>query len=292
MNTIKPDFIIIGAMKCATTTLHEQLVAQPHIFMSTPKEPNFFSDDSEYDKGIGWYSSLFAEAKAEDLCGEASTHYTKLPTYPQAVERLKSHVPDAKLIYMMRHPVDRLVSHYIHEWTQRVISTDINSALSTHPELTAYSQYSYQLQPFFEAFGREQVLPVFFERFCVHPQSELERICRFIGYSGHPVWQDEFERGNASTERLRRSAWRDLLVEAPVLKQIRKQFVPKEFRNWIKSWWTLKEKPQLSADNLAFLKEKFDPDLNILGNWLGWELDYDNFKETVRDRVPAWEISE
>ncbi|MGP1375873.1 MAG: sulfotransferase family protein, partial [Almyronema sp.] len=275
--TRKPDFIIIGAMKCATTTLHEQLVAQPHIFMSTPKEPNFFSDDDQYAQGMDWYFNLFAAATATDLCGEASTHYTKLPTYPHTIERLKQQVPQAKLIYMMRHPIDRLVSHYIHEWTQCVISTDINTAIAQHPELVAYGQYSFQLKPFFEAFGTQQILPVFFERFCAYPQAELERICQFIGYSQPPVWQDAHERGNASSERMRRSAWRDLLVEAPVLKQVRQQLVPKAFRNWVKGWWTLKEKPQLSAENLAILQAKFDEDLEVLGQWLGLELNCDNF---------------
>ena len=55
-----PDFIVMGAMKCATSTLHEQLAAQPGFFMSKPKEPNFFSDDEIYARGLDWYRSLFA----------------------------------------------------------------------------------------------------------------------------------------------------------------------------------------------------------------------------------------
>ncbi len=58
----RPDFIVIGAMKSATTTLHEQLARQPGLFMSRPKEPNFFSDNENYARGWGWYSSLFRAA--------------------------------------------------------------------------------------------------------------------------------------------------------------------------------------------------------------------------------------
>ncbi len=83
-----PDFIIIGAMKCGTSTLYEQLAAQPGVFMCTPKEPNFFSDDRIYANGLDWYRGLFAPAPAGALCGEASTHYTKLPTHPATLERL------------------------------------------------------------------------------------------------------------------------------------------------------------------------------------------------------------
>ena len=77
-----PDFIIIGAMKSATSTLHNQLGAQSSIFMSSPKEPNFFSDDDIYNQGLSWYSGLFSDANGSDICGESSTHYTKLPDYP------------------------------------------------------------------------------------------------------------------------------------------------------------------------------------------------------------------
>ena len=57
-----PDFMIIGAMKSATSTLHEQLAANPGFFMSRPKEPNFFSDDAVWARGLDWYSALFASA--------------------------------------------------------------------------------------------------------------------------------------------------------------------------------------------------------------------------------------
>ena len=124
-----PDFVIVGAMKSATSSLQEQLAAQPGIFMCTPKEPNFFSDADQYAKGISWYSGLFAEAPEESLMGEASTHYTKLPTYPGVVQRLKEHLPNARFVYVMRHPVDRLISHYIHEWSTGVYRCSLEEAI-------------------------------------------------------------------------------------------------------------------------------------------------------------------
>src|SRR5262249_44424562 len=154
---------IIGAMKCATSTLHEQLARQPGVFMSTPKEPNFFSDDSQWVRGIKWYESLFEAAPEGALSGESSTHYTKLPTHSSTVKRMQRHLPyHVRFMYVMRHPMDRLISHYIHEWTQRVIDVSIDRAVDRHPELIAYSQYSTQLQPYFEAFGPARVLPMFF----------------------------------------------------------------------------------------------------------------------------------
>jgi hypothetical protein len=287
-----PDFIIIGAMKCATSTLHEQLAMQPGIFMTDLKEPNFFSDDEQYDRGLDWYLSHFESAPANAMCGESSTHYTKLPTYPHTIDRLSQHFPNVKLIYVLRHPIDRLISQYVHEWTMRIIdiNTDIDRALDLHPELIAYSQYAMQLQPYFETFGLEQVLPVFFERLIRQPQSELERICHFLGYSGQPVWQDDLNAQNVSSDRMRKHAIRDFLLEVPLLKELRQKLVPKSTRDWIRGWWTLKEKPKLSAERIAQLQVIFDEDLAKLTPWLGMELSCSQWKAMCKTQELELEL--
>ncbi|MGL5080468.1 MAG: sulfotransferase family protein [Microcoleaceae cyanobacterium] len=283
-----PDFIIIGAMKCATSTLHEQLALQPGLFMPELKEPNFFSNDEEYAKGTDWYLSHFKAAPTEALWGESSTHYTKLPTYPKTIERIRQQIPDVKLIYVMRHPIDRLVSQYVHEWSMRVISTDINRAINECPELIDYSRYSMQLQPYFEVFGQERVLPVFFERVLKFPQEELQRICQFIGYSGQPQWSFELDAQNVSNERMRQSAWRDFLVEMPGLREVRRLLIPKDFRTWARGLWTMKKKPELAPERVEYLKTVFDQDLAQLGAWLGTEISCENFKTTVGAAQREW----
>lgn len=284
-----PDFIVIGAMKCATSTLHEQLARQPGIFMSRPKEPNFFSDEENWSKGIDWYDSLFAPAPPAVLCGESSTHYTKLPTYPQTVCRMVEHLPaHTKFIYVMRHPVDRLISHYIHEWTQRVISSSIDQAIDEHPELVAYSQYALQLQPYLDASGPQRVLPVFFEHLSRCPQTELERICEFIGYGRSPRWHDDASEQNASIERLRVSPMRDAIINMPGVKQIRRAFIPKQAREWVKGFWQMKRRPTISPDRLHKITVIFDRDLATLGNWLGLNLCCENFKQIAAETAPRW----
>ena len=207
-----PDSVIIGAMKSATSTLHVQLAAQPGFFMSTPKEPNFLSDAEQWAKGLDWYRGLFAEAGDGDLCGESSTHYTKLPDLPDALPRLAQHLPDAKYIYVMRHPLDRLVSHYVHGWTERTIGGAIDEAAAQYAALIDYGRYAMQIAPYLERFGKDRVLPVFFDRLLAAPQAELERVCRFLGYSGTPRWQQGV-RDNVSAKRLRVSPVRDAALE-------------------------------------------------------------------------------
>ena len=129
-----PSFIIIGAMKSATSTLYSQLLRQPGIYLPSLKEPNFFSDDTQFARGRNWYCGLFEEAEASDILGEASTHYTKLPTYPQTVARMRDNLKNPRLIYVMRDPVDRLISQYIHQWSEGEISCGLDVAVTRHPD--------------------------------------------------------------------------------------------------------------------------------------------------------------
>lgn len=263
-----PDFIIIGAMKCGTSTLHEQLSRQPGVFMTTPKEPNFFSDKSQLARGLPWYRSLFEGAAARQLRGEASTHYTKLPTYPHTVERLHDSFPDLRLVYVIRHPVDRLISHFIHEWTERRMDGPVEQALARHPELVAYSEYGRQLAPYRDAFGDERLQVVCFEQMVRTPQASLARIARHIGLPEDVVWHEEWSRANVSAERLRAAPLRDALVAQPVLSMLRRALVPKAVRSWIKGFWQMRERPAIDAALQAQLEEAFDRDLALLDDLL------------------------
>lgn len=283
-----PDFVIIGAMKAATSTLYRQLAAQPGIFMAKPKEPNFFSDPGQWGLGLDWYRGLFAAAPADALCGEASTHYSKLPTWPDALPRLRATMPGARLIYMMRHPIDRLVSHYRHGWLERSIAEPIDRAIGRHPGLVDYGRYAMQIAPWLEAFGPEAVLPVFMERLIAAPQRELERICRFIGYAGEPVWRDEIEPQNVSTERLRDSAWRDRIIDNPFAAWARRTLVPQAARDRVKRAWQMRERPAIGEAQLAWITAVFDEDLERLGAMLGARLDCASFRPVVQERPLDW----
>jgi hypothetical protein len=284
----QPDFIIIGAMKSATSSLHVQLGAQDGIFMSEPKEPNFFSDDDQHKRGTDFYLGLFAGAAKTDLCGESSTHYTKLPDYPQAVSRMKALLPSVKLIYVMRHPVERLISHYVHRWTEKVIRCDIDDALDRHPELIYYSRYGYQLEPYFEAFGRSSVLPVFLAALERRPQIELERIARFIGHPASVSWEPDLGKQNVSNRRFRRFQGYEFFVDSPPMVWLRRTLVPQSMRDLVKARLTMNERPVLRSFNLTRVQAIFDADLQILSSWLGVELTCDNFDELTGSGNLEW----
>ena len=87
---VKPDFVVIGAARCATTSLCRILRDHPAVFMSHPKEPHFFSRPDVFARGLEWYEALFDGACGMSVVGEGSTTYTKNSQFPNAAERLAS----------------------------------------------------------------------------------------------------------------------------------------------------------------------------------------------------------
>jgi len=287
-----PHFIIIGAMKSATSTLQDQLIQQPGIFMCDPKEPNFFSDDEQYSKGVKWYNDLFDKSPEKSLLGEASTHYTKLPTYPETVNRINKDLSNTRFIYVMRHPIDRLISHYIHEWSMGNYKCDINDAIRQYPELVNYSRYAMQLEPYFNVFGRNNILPVFFDRLIKHSQSELERVCKFIGYKGVPSWKYDLKAKNVSNKRIRRFPLYNLLIESSMASSIRRKIIPKQLRKMVKAKLRMQDRPVINEYNTKELESLFNQDLEKLGKLLELELNCGNFKNVTSLELPGWAISD
>lgn len=259
-----PDFLIIGAMKCGTSTLQAQLSRQPGIFMSFPKEPNFFSDNDVFARGLDWYEQLFEGAEPGDLRGEASTHYTKLPTYPATLERLRPVLSAPKAIYLIRNPIKRLVSHYIHEWSMGVISDDLDTAIDHYPELIDYGRYAYQISPWVEAFGRKAVLVLTLEEMTYSPQKVLDRVSAFLGHEQPLVWQKEQAQVNVSAERFRRFPLHGLLVDNPIATTLRRALVPKALRNRIRQARQMTLRPTLSSERHRTLEKVFADDYAIL----------------------------
>lgn len=255
-----PDFVILGAMKCGTSTLAAQLGAQDGVFMSTPKEPNFFSDDAVYERGPEWYEALFDSAPEGALKGEASTHYTKLPTYPHTLERMRTVLEAPQLIYMIRDPLARAISHYIHEWTEGRMSADPVSAFDKHPELIDYGRFAMQIAPFVEAYGTQAILVTSLERMTAEPNAELARIGSHVGMTAPAIWRQDLGAKNVSAERIRKLPFHGLLVDNPIATTLRRTLVPKALRTRIRNVRSFGDRPELPASLKADLRTIFDKD--------------------------------
>jgi hypothetical protein len=268
-------------MKCGTSSLHDRLAEDPRLFMSQPKEPNFFSDDDVYARGLAWYTSLFSAARDSQLCGESSTHYTKLPTYPHTVARMRAILPAPRLVYLMRDPLDRIVSQFIHEWSRRDVSDGLEAAVRGHHRFVSYSLYATQLAPYFEGYGSERILPVFLERLVAYPEEELARILVFLGVPGDPELQVVgLPASNVSRRRLRKSSARERLLAIPGVRRA-VSVLPRSLRTRAKTFWQMRERPALPPSLRRELQERIDADLARLDARLGIALRCESWKERV-----------
>lgn len=156
-----PDFMIIGASKAGTTSMHYYLDQHPGITMSYPKETNFFTRD-DYMDALDWYSSCFADVPG--LRGEASPRYAAYPRNKHVPERIFAVVPQVKIILLVRDPIERCESHYYHNYFNRSESRGIDQTFAEWEDLgdplIASSKYAMQLEQYLPYFPMSQIMIV------------------------------------------------------------------------------------------------------------------------------------
>jgi len=188
----RPNFFIIGSMKSGTTYLWSLLALHPSIFLSDPKEPSHFVDPAQlrdlwpraweqgYWKSEDAYLDLFRSAGTAPIIGEASVHYTHFPRAWGVAERIHRFNPDARLLYLMRDPIERTLSHYWHRarWFREYRS--LSTAIKNDPQYVDVSHYAMQLTPYFKLFPRDQIKAVTLEELIGNTRATVESIMRWL----------------------------------------------------------------------------------------------------------------
>jgi hypothetical protein len=200
-----PDFLLVGAPKAGTTALHVALSRHPDLFLSRNKEPKFFLGDGPPPTGGGpgdpatyrgyvWrqedYEALFADAPEGTLRGESTTLYLRDPEAHRRIARL---IPDAKLVAVVRDPVDRAHSNWMHlrsaglepepDFLKACSLEDRRASLGWGPfwRYVGLSRYGEQLEHLFRHVPREQVLLLRYRQLREEPTRTLDRVCAFLG---------------------------------------------------------------------------------------------------------------
>jgi len=183
-----PDFLIIGGMKCGSTTLYRDLGTHPRVFFPIDKEPGNLADDRvRTDEGRAEYAAMFAGAKADQLCAEASTLYTKRPLADGTAERAGALCgPELRVIYVVREPIARVSSHHHHESTEGLLPADLETAVREHPSLIDYTRYAHQVTPWLDVFGPDRVRVVRFEDYTAARAETTADVQRFLGLDPRP----------------------------------------------------------------------------------------------------------
>jgi hypothetical protein len=176
-----PNFLVIGAMKAGTSSLHHYLRGHPQIFMSQTKELNFFTKERNSNRGLEWYESHFADADGALAIGETSPSYSKYPEYGPVPELIAKVLPDVRLIYLIRHPVERMRSHYIHWVLKGTENEPIERALLIDPRYLSSSLYALQIEQYLKHFNREQLLIITSESLRNDRPRTMGRVYEFLG---------------------------------------------------------------------------------------------------------------
>ena len=168
-------------MKAGTTSLHAYLNAHPEVFMPEEKELDFFVAEKNWKRGLTWYESQFEDAGPAVALGEASPNYSKFQFFGGVPARIHEVLPNARLIYVLRHPIERMRSHYVHNLEAFGLTAPIGRVLLEDDHYRLCSSYALQLDQYLDYFPREQILVLTAEDLRHHPERELRRIFAFLG---------------------------------------------------------------------------------------------------------------
>lgn len=210
-----PDFIVIGAMRAATTTLHRYLDAHPEIGMSLEKETDFFVEELNYGRGFAWYAGLFP--KDARFRGESSTNYAKRDVFPGVPERIHAALPGVRLVYVVRDPVKRAVSHY----TFSVNSGRDPSSPTLVRHVIETSRYAWQLEAYAAVFPPGQILVLDYDTLSATPEAALAQVGGFLGLSA-PWPPIDDGRDNDSGRLSRMPLWFLRLRRNPIVNDLRR----------------------------------------------------------------------
>jgi hypothetical protein len=170
------------------------------------KEVHFFSDERLWARGFDWYEALFNRCRAETPAGEFSTSYL---TSPVAAERIERRYSGVRLVALLRHPVNRAYSHYLHDIARGAVrpGTPFAEALAAHGEYVEEGRYAVHLDPYLDRFPRDRILLLVYEDSLREPLAFVQSVYRFLGVESSFVPSNLGMRINAA--RTPRFPWMD-----------------------------------------------------------------------------------
>ena len=272
---VLPTFLICGAHKAGTTALHKFLDQHPDVLMSDPKETDFFG--SHYNKGWEWFASHFENYDGEEAVGEASS---MTMASVKAPGRIAERLPDAKLLFLLRNPIERAYSHYhYHLYTGKAktptsfseVIRDEENAFRN--EIIRLGRYDWQIPRFDEHFSRDQMKIILQEDLREEPESVVRDVCRFIGVE--PTFAPSTETHNATKNPVLpglyywvRRAWQ------PV-KSIGESVFPEgidALRQGARQLLTTQDRPEMTPEDRTYLRRVYEDTISWTEQRLGHAL--------------------
>jgi len=259
-------------MKAGTTSLHHYLDAHPEITMTKPKEVHYFSRVYE-EHDDEWYLSHFADMETP-VRGETSPSYTRYPNLPSVPERMYGLVPNAKLVYVVRNPIDRIISHYNHGQLGGNEEKGVNQALQSAPQ--AYlspSKYYMQLSQYLQYYSFDDMKIASSEKLRNDTRSAVQDVYDFLGVDSDfssPTFETQMHKTN---KRKQKSAFDKFILSTLNGRQWLKPILPQKVMDVYQLLTGDQEKiatrDDLKPETIEILKNALSQDVNKLRELTG-----------------------
>jgi hypothetical protein len=280
---MKVDFFIVGAPKAGTTSLYHYLNEHPQIEMSSQKEPDYFSDNAIQKQGMYYgknrintlkkYENLFME-KEGVIYGEGSVSYL---LYKNVAEDIKRYNSDAKIIIMLRNPIDRAFSHYLMDYRLGLVSDSFEVVInkkSQHKHANLFyqqyievSEYAKQIQRYINVFSADNILLIDYDDFKNDLGGTVDLVYRFLNVSTEFSADINIKHNTFSMPKNKGIRFiYSLVFLRKILTFIFPKSVVKNIRGLL---FKADKKPKLLKETRNQLKQFFNEDVRELGNVLG-----------------------
>jgi len=285
-----PNFFIVGAPKAGTSALYRYLDQHSQIYMSTRKEPHYFSiktvsenDSRKPIRSKKKYLSLFNNVKKEKIVCEASTSYLSDPEAPKLIREI---IPQAKILISIRDPIERAFSAYlmirnsglVEPTFHKQLQLELNQKMDLDkPNCHLYAGlYSENILRYLNIFGSNQIKTIIFEEWITNPQKTIEEIIEFLEID---VPSDEFKTEVPNPFSNPRGALSELLLHSNGVKKISNRLIPISSRKFFYLKVLLKKgiKPKMDQEDRDILKKIYQKDVEKLKTLLGRSLPWKNF---------------
>lgn len=272
MNT--PQLIVIGAQKCGTTTLYEDLAQHPAITLTEKESAVLLEHPTAQAAREAYAQHPVADGQ---VLVEVATEYAMRPAHEVAA-RAHGVAPETLIIYIVRDPYRRTISHHHHEVAARTMGADIDQAVRDHPRLVDYSRYAYQIRPWIEAFGADRVHVIRFEDYMGDRTTGAMSIHRLLGLPPTPL-DDPQTKHNVATKKRVAVGLGGRIARNPVYRRLIRPYLGDPVKNAVKTLLLPKAPPRPGAPSHAttlHLVERLTPEIHELAELLGtdpwWDL--------------------
>ena len=288
-----PNFLCIGAPKSGTTSLYDVLKQHKDVFLPTFKEPHFFDSNKSWNKGVEWYQSSYYAKASHQCVGDFTPTYLSNNLAPGRIRKVLGN--QVKFVVILRNPIDRAYSHYLHTKRDQHENLSFIEALEEEEQRLnkyrkendhigmirfAYQEqgmYAKQLDRYFKLFDRGQFYITTFDDFVSKQEHVIKEVCAFLGLQ-HQEGMQYVLQSNKSSEA-RSVALKNLIKKPSMIKKLAKWLVPsfairQKLRNYVQALnnKSIEKKPLSEIDRKNCYQRYFKQEIQSLEDLLSINL--------------------